>query len=382
MSQNWLNSDELHHAILDCVHCQVVFLHPQAQTEWVCPMCGNEQFLPVDFAEADELVYSPELIVRHKESLPFAERLEKFRRSVIIPPADLKADTLLARRQLLYWPMWLVDVDVTARWQAEVGYDYKAVTYAEKFVDKEWQSFEQKVSRIRWEQRLGELTRTYNNVSAPALDEHQDIERWLGKYALGEIRPYSAQEIQTARLLLPSRAPNDAWNEAEPHVQQNAAQECQQAASAQHIRSFKWSPQFGNQNWTQLLLPLLATYYFDDDGNKQMVYINGQTGKVVGKRKASMKLARKLSMGLGIMAGMLLLVTAVFWLIPFIIQQPFHPELTTWLMFFTFCSVLTAIAPPLIVFYVNTFRFFTEATSLESSLMRSSEAYWKDPPTT
>ncbi len=83
------------------------------------------------------------------------------------------------------------------------------------------------------------------------------------------------------------------------------------AAEADHIRQFRWKPTYHNHNWTLLLLPIYTTYYLDDDGAPQVVLLHGQTGKVNGDRKASMKRARRISLMIVIAAIVIFLLSLV-----------------------------------------------------------------------
>jgi hypothetical protein len=101
--------------------------------------------------------------------------------------------------------------------------------------------------------------------------------------------------MKQALVRLPTRAPSDAWPIAETKLPRLAQEECQIAATADHIRQFRWSPTYHDQNWTQLLVPFFSTYYLDDDQLPQSVLINGHTGQVLGVRRASMKRAKQMA---------------------------------------------------------------------------------------
>ena len=281
----------------DCPHCDWIFLTTRAKSEQMCPHCGQEALTPLE-AE-DELPYTapPELMVRPpltKQQL--ASRLTKFASDIPYAPEDLSGPKLLSRLRRLYLPMWLVDVDVSGQWQAEVGYDYQVVSHRERLQNQTWRTEEVKETRIRWEPRLGELERHYANATAAALDEQHHLSRRLGDYDLGEAVDFHPADMAEAFVRLPNRPPRDAWSDAEPAVQRSAAGECQRAADGQHIRQFRWSPTFSRQDWTQLLLPVYTTYYQDDDGGVQMVMIQGQTGRLIGSARSSMKRAQRSSL--------------------------------------------------------------------------------------
>ncbi|MEM7334970.1 MAG: hypothetical protein AAF490_23035 [Chloroflexota bacterium] len=378
MSDNWLTDWDNPHDILDCDNCDATYLHPKHQTDMVCPLCGETSFTEVALNEDAVLNIQPEYLVSFRQSKEALQtQLATFRRSLRLPPKDCTVENLTARAMPFYWPMWLVDNDVTARWQAEVGFDYDAVTYQEQYVEGEWRSRQNRERRVRWEQRLGVLTRHYADHPAPALDEHWAILRLMGKYDLGSKRPFNPQHVSDQLIRLPVRTTADAWPDVEPRLLKSATIECQAAASAQHIRHFKWSPQFANANWTQLLLPMTVTYYLDDTGKKRMVYLQGQTGKLVGQRRASMQRAFQFSRRAIVAAGLLGLITAVLWLV----QSFTTVELSNvvdLLLTPIFLIMLVAFIPPIGVAYLNNSHFALENHEIKSSLHQSAKAYWEE----
>ncbi|NJN44298.1 MAG: hypothetical protein HC806_05960 [Anaerolineae bacterium] len=105
---------------------------------------------------------------------------------------------------------------------------------------------------------------------------------------------------------LPTRPTEDAWPDALPNLQQAASDECRAAGKSDHFREFRWQAEYANQNWTQLLLPIYATYYLDDDQRPQPILLHGQTGQVSGVRRASMKRAQTTALWILLAAGVVL----------------------------------------------------------------------------
>ena len=194
--------------------------------------------------------------------------------------------------------MWLVDGEVQANWQCEAGFNYTVVSHQDRYAGGGWSSHQVQEGRVRWEPRLGNLRRVYQNIPAPALEDYSRLQAALGNFDLASARPYQAAMVEKAFVRLPDRPPQDAWSDASPAFQSAAAEECRQAASADHIRQFNWKPQFANQNWTLLLLPIYTTYYKDDEGQSRPVMLHGQQGRVIGARRASMKRATRASLSL------------------------------------------------------------------------------------
>lgn len=309
-----------------CPYCDWRFLWPAAQSPDRCPHCHQADLEPFD--PADEQLPPPEQFQPFKLNTAEVDGLiETFTSKIFLPPADLKADALRSRLQRVYLPTWLVDVTVQATWQAEVGFDYDVVSHRERFDDgrSQWISNEVTETRIRWEPRLGWLERTYHNCPAPALEDEGWLSRQVQQAATASAQAYQPAALNEAVVRVPARTTPDAWPEVVPGLQTLAADECRQAAAAQHLRDFRWAPQYPARNWTQLLSPFFTTYYLDDEGQPQPLIIDGQSGAIDGRRYSSYRRARRyalmllaialvffcLTLGLGVAAYFWSTVTAV-----------------------------------------------------------------------
>jgi hypothetical protein len=284
-----------------CERCDWKYLVAKGSGPQRCPHCFQASLTPLDLppeALVDHTAYiqPPEL------SLPFglsnsdlAAGIERFSRGIPFHPTDLTPNILSSRLNRVYLPLWLVDAEVQASWQAEAGFDYEVVSHQDRFDDRAggWTSQQIKERRVRWEPRLGCLRRTYSNIPAPALEKETLLKQNLGQYRLGSAQPYDPQAASQASVRLPDRAPSDAWSEAVPALQAAASEECRVASGADHIRGFRWSPEFCSQNWTMLLQPVYTTYYLDDDHVPQPVWVNGASGEISGQRRASLKRGRQ-----------------------------------------------------------------------------------------
>ncbi|MCA9974030.1 MAG: hypothetical protein KC425_27650 [Anaerolineales bacterium] len=294
-----------------CESCDGAFVLPAEAAAGMCPYCGSAGLQPLEAAaEPAVSMQPPELIV--PASAPAAqlqEALRRFARGTWFAPADLTPEALQARLRLLYVPMWLVDAQARAQWQAEVGFDYQVVSHRERFANGQWQTEEVRETRVRWEPRVGTLTRPYANVPAPALDEHAQLERLLGQFDVAAATAYGAEAAVAVHL--PNRPPADAWPDAQAALKTRAAAECRQAAAADHVREFRWAPEFDGQNWTLLLLPLYVTHYVDDDAQVRRVLLHGQTGALRGERRASLRQARRWSLALAGVAAVIFVLSVV-----------------------------------------------------------------------
>jgi hypothetical protein len=280
-----------------CEHCDWRYLLPPGLLPLYCPHCFKAVLTSVE-GQADSLAHShpPELILPFTVSVEtLGHSIQDFAGKIWFAPGDLNPQNLKSRLQRIYLPMWLVDRQVQATWQAEAGYNYEVVSHQDSFDESRggWHSRQVTETRIRWEPRVGRLQRTYHNIPAPALDEHGQLMRQLGLYSFEAGQPYQPRAMEQVMVHLPNRSPADAWPDAIPALQNAAARECQQATSADHMREFRWAATYLEQNWTLLLLPVYVTYYLDDDRNPQPILIHGQTGHLSGPRRASMRRAQR-----------------------------------------------------------------------------------------
>lgn len=341
-------------ALAGCDACDALYLLPYDKPPITCPLCGQGELLLLD-ESADRPIYTqpPELYV------PFSvpadkqqQRLKEFVSGIWIRPDDLQLEKLNGRIQPIYLPMWLVDADVQAQWQAETGYNYEIISHREQYKGNQWHTQRIKETKTRWEPRVGQLQRHYDNKIAPALEEHDAFAHSLGNYRLEEAEPYQPQAVQDAFIRLPNRPPEDAWTDAQIALRQAAQQECRQAASADHIREFRWTPAFQNQNWTQMLLPLYTTYYLDDDNQPQIIYLHGQTGRLSGTRRASMKKARKYALILLALAAIAGAAAFLFFLLGTFVAAELLALATLGFLAAVFFGVL-AILPVGLAWYTN-----------------------------
>ena len=289
-----------------CAHCGEAHLVAEGKIPSRCPFCLQGPVAPQLAYLRDE---PPEQVLPYGVSEQrLADILGRWSKGVWFRPADLQAGTLAQRAQRYLVPLWLVDGRVEAAWRADVGFDYQVVSYQDRYSDGAgWSSQEMTEGRVRWEPRVGRLNRTYENVAAPALDDHRALMARLGRFDLAQRTGYSPEAVEGAVVRIPSLEPEAAWPGVEPAFIRAAGAECQQAAAADHIRDFTPQAEYSDLNWTLLLLPAYVTWY--QEGERVWpVLVNGQSGRVSGVRRASARKANVTSLVLGAVALLLFLI--------------------------------------------------------------------------
>jgi hypothetical protein len=269
-----------------CSHCGQVYL-VTANKSMLCPNCAKTELTAQPARLRRE---APEKIVSFQVQHSGLKTIfSEFVRSVWLRFDDFNEETLLQHAVPVFAPMWLVDSDVSGAWQAEAGFDYQVKSSQDYYGSGGWQTHDVLEKRARWEPRLGQLERHYDNAVTPALSDHARLMARVGELSLERARGYEPSLLGEAVLRVPDLQPDQAWPLAKDALEQRVAQDCQQAAGAQHMRNFSARLTYGAQHWTQMLLPLYFTWYSDDEGRRHVVLVNGQSGAVGGVRLASQR---------------------------------------------------------------------------------------------
>ncbi len=295
-----------------CPHCQSAHLAPGEVTLTTCPACMQAAVSSQPESLRRE---PPELLIPFTiDNQQALDALARWSKGMWFRPQELRADLLLSRVRTYYLPLWLVDTDVEATWQAEMGFDYQAASYRERYQGGSWKSEQTTETRIRWEPRVGRLKRHYDNLAVPALQEHDTWMTGLGGYDYRSRRPYAAQAIERSVVRIPDHAPDAAWPDAEYVIDRSASAECKNAGEADHIRSWAMQPRYDHLQWTQMLVPAYVTNY-TEEGIAYPVWINGQNGTVYGIKHHSQHKAVVTSLVLGACAAFLFLIGIILALI-------------------------------------------------------------------
>lgn len=281
----------------------------------LCPLCLQGPVMPQPVYLQDE---PPEQVVPYAVlGSKLAETLERWTQGVPFRPDELRAAVLAQRARRYLIPLWLVDGQVQGVWRADVGFNYQAISYQDRYSEMAgWRSQQVREDRVRWEPRVGRIHRSYENLDAPALDDHRALMDRLGDFDLGQRTSYSPEAVAGAVVRIPSLEPEAAWTGAETAFVHAAQEECRQAAGADHIRDFVLQATYEGLNWTLLLLPAYVTSYREGE-RVWPVIVNGQSGRVSGVRRASTRKATTISLVLGplalalfVMGGLLALLGA------------------------------------------------------------------------
>ena len=271
-----------------CVDCHQVFLTPAGNEKSNCPICGSINLSSQTSWQRSD---PPELLIPFNPGLypNLTNIVKKFVDEVWLKADDFNTETLSARLRPVYWTQWLVDCKVQGHWKAEAGFYYQVKSSVDNFIQGQWTSTDHLETRVRWENRLGQIQRAYQNIAAPAFSLHNRFLQMIGGYGNNPPQGYSPASVGKAWILSPDLQPDEVWDAALTAINQAASAEVQTACSASLIRNFYMEADYPSPNWTQMLMPVYISGYQDDEGQYHPVFINGQTGQISGARLASQR---------------------------------------------------------------------------------------------
>ena len=328
-----------------CKHCQRIFLVPDNRIGSACPLCRRSQLesQPILTRLGD-----PEKMLSFKINKNQLNSIyQNFVSGVWIKPEDFKAEQLLKRTTPIFWPLWLVDSEVAGHWQMEAGFNYQVESAKETYVSGQWRSQKEVETRIRWEPRLGKVKTHIENVSVPALEEHRQRHAMTGNYALNQSIDFDPQRLGSSLLELPDLPPEQAWPQAKPLVDQAVGKICVEASDAQHHRNFALEASYDHLNWTEFFLPMYTTFYTDDNGNPQILFVNGESGQIAGPHLASQKKGFQIAGILAGIAGLFLLLALLGFLLTIVLPPASIAAALAGLLgiFFGIAAVVPAVWP-------------------------------------
>ncbi len=304
-SLSWMPGGE----IKGCPACRRVILSPSQAPDALCPLCYQAELVP----QAGLVRLQPPEIY-----LPAAlsetrvmEVLIAFTEKVPFKVDDFDANKMRSRLRLLWWPQWLVDGDLQGQWSGTFGFDYQVKTAHESYGDSGWQSREKVRTETRYLPRMGEITRHYDNLVVPALRDQNLRIGQIGAYDSNKAVLFEQNAIQNNYVQMPEIDPQELLEIAQNGLREKGVQDIVKAAAADRKREVNFEGQFNNLNWTEFLQPVYTTFYVDDQGKRQVVALNGQSGKIYGRRMASVEKAKKLSLILAILPALALLAAII-----------------------------------------------------------------------
>jgi ribosomal protein L37E len=271
---------------ISCERCGALTLLPPALKADQCPYCGSNRLL--ESAETVELV-DPQAIALLKidENEAYA-RVRRWLKKGFFAPGDLGLRAGGLRLRPAYYPVWTFDGTLEVSWVCEVNAGSR--------------------DHPQWVTRNGVESEVFDDILVPGMKalklpelmavepfNLKDVVEFRPEYvagwpALSYDRPLSDASLQARERVIKS-------------VQSGLMYSIEAGESKRNVRT--GAGQWSGITFKHLLLPLwTGTYRYQ--GKEYRLMVNGQTGKVAGKKPRD-----AMKVGAGIVVGVILTIALI-----------------------------------------------------------------------
>ncbi len=267
--------------VFDCESCGAKFMVEADKVNINCGFCGSTN---VNLEGYEHRYIQPQGIIPFQISRHDAEqRFNKWIRQGIFHPNKLKSLAALENLHGIYLPFWTFDVHTESDWSGEAGTYY----YETRRVRINGRMQTQRVRHIRWHRRSGHLKHFFDDVLVVASGG-------LDQRHMNRVLPFLLDEVVNfdQRLMVGWEAEiyninvDEGAQRADNVVDYKLRSMCSSQLGGDeqrnlHIQSHKYG-----QTFKHIILPVwICSYKYNNE-----IYhftINGQTGKVYGKKPTS-----------------------------------------------------------------------------------------------
>lgn len=265
-----------------CSSCGATVNFEEQEEKKRCPSCGDTSLNRKygDICVPDGII--PFAISRNKA----VEIFRKWISTRKFAPNDLKQMAAHGKISGLYVPAWNMNFRITGQYFANV-------TKLEEEVDDRTITWHYPVKDV--------IDKTYLNVLLSGNDRVDDYTLdSLSPYEIQKLRPYSSEYLFGFSGLNTDASLHEKYDEIIHEKKNNITDRIRQNLKEKFdtIESLNVNYNVSNETFNYMYVPVWANHY-TYNGKKYHCYINGQTGKAVGKSPKSFWKILSLILGIG-----------------------------------------------------------------------------------
>jgi DNA-directed RNA polymerase subunit RPC12/RpoP len=277
--QRWAD----HQSKVTCEQCGVVILLPAGQTADSCPYCSSNRFTP---APSLQDMADPQVIGLFKiDPDGAAGHIRDWLGKGLLSPDNLAAEHAGMQLHPAYYPFWLFEGRLEIPWFGDVNMGT--------------------TRQPQWEAHGGNHFEDFKDVLIPGLRKlSASVMAGIAPFNLDDLVVFSAEQLADGMALIYDTPVADASIAAREKVIQRVLRSITRLVEPSHAkRNFST----GEAKWSDLssklaLLPIYTGNYFFQ-GKHYRLLVNGQTGKVGGKKPVD-----RLKLVMFVVIGFILLV--------------------------------------------------------------------------
>lgn len=267
--------------VFDCNNCGAKFSIDSAKVNVNCAFCGSKN---VNEEAFEHNYIQPSGIIPFQVSIESAH--EKFKTWINkgwFHPSKLKELGKVEAIHGIYIPCWTYDADSHSTWSGQAGYYY----YVSQTYMEDGKMKTKQVRKVRWESRSGSFNNSFDDILISG-------SKGLQQYYLENLEPYRLEEAINFEPKLLVGWESEVYNVEVDQGYQSAKIQMDarnRSVASSHLggdtqRFLTVKSSYNNQTFKLLVLPVwMASYQYK--GKEYSFTVNGQTGKIYGKKPLS-----------------------------------------------------------------------------------------------
>lgn len=199
-------------------------------------------------------------------------------------PGDLKQFARHDALHGIYLPFWTYDAQTNSEWS---GYGGRYYYVTEHYTDSQGKRQSRQVQHTEWIYRSGTYDHFFDDILIGGATElSQNEYESIFPYKLEELVNFDAKYLSGWKADVYDVAVNEGYDKAEAMMKDAIYNACANLCRIDTYRNLNVDTSYSNQTYKHILLPLwMCTYAYK---NKTYHFlINGQTGKIHGKKPVS-----------------------------------------------------------------------------------------------
>lgn len=198
--------------------------------------------------------------------------------------SDLKKMALNDAMQGYYVPFWTFDSQTESKWSGDSGrYYYVDVTYT----DSQGKSQVRQERRTDWTYRSGHFSHFFDDVLISASKEfNQEIIREIYPFHLNSLKPYHQEYLLGWSAKAYDEDMTRSYSLFRQYIDGRIEQACEELLREDTFRNLSVETEYSKETFKHMLLPVWHCQYLFK-GKPYFYIVNGQTGKIYGKKPLS-----------------------------------------------------------------------------------------------
>ncbi|WP_153797784.1 hypothetical protein [Foetidibacter luteolus] len=268
--------------VYKCTRCGSQTVFTSETPTFTCGFCNFEVVNPV--AYKTRIIQPSGIVPFIVEKQKALEIFKHWTGTGFWAPGDLKEFARQDALHGIYLPFWTYDAQTDSQWQ---GYGGRHYWVTESYTDSQGKRQSRQVQRTEWIYRNGTYNHFFDDVLIGGATElTQNEYESIFPFRLGELVNFDAKYLSGWQADVYDIAVSDGYSKAEQVMKDAIYDACANLCRIDTFRDLQVSTNYSAQTYKHILLPVwLCSYFYK--GKKYHFLINGQTGKIHGKKPVS-----------------------------------------------------------------------------------------------